>query len=142
MLRKVMAIVLLTFLGLIAGFVFGLLFPSYEVGDALLLPAHSPHSAWDLVRMTRDVHPGVRVVAYGARHVSFSATGSLARADRAVNLANKEVIAANDGKVKSMFYGLAAPFSPVGDGLKGFLAGLGAALGFLLPPRSRLRATG
>ncbi len=51
------------------------------------------------------------------------------------------VIAANDGKVKRVFIGLAGPLGPDLDGLKGLLAGFGTALGFLVPPRSRTRAT-
>src|SRR5690242_16404946 len=100
MLKKVMAVVLLGFLGLAAGFAFGVLFPSYEVGDVIVLPAHSPYSASDLVRMTRGDHPGVLVTAH-RRVISFSATGSLRDADRAVTLANRAVIAANEGKVKA-----------------------------------------
>ena len=141
-LTKVMAVVLLGFLGLTAGIAVGVLFPRYEVGGGLRLPAHSPHSAPDLVNMTRNDHPGVSVVAYGERNIGFSTTDSISSADRAVNLAYKELVAANDGKIKRVFYGLAAPLGPDADGLKGLLAGLGTALGFLVPPRSRTRATG
>ncbi len=141
MLKKVMAVMLLGFLGLTAGVAVGVLFPRYEVGDVLLLPAHSPHSASELVIMTQDGHPGVRVVAYFARHIDFSATGSLASAERAVNQASKKIIAANDGKVKRMSPGYAVQLGLAGYGLKGLLAGLGTALGFLMPSRSRMRAT-
>lgn len=137
MLKRVMVIVLLGFLGLTAGAAFGVLFPRYEVDDALVLPAHSPHSASDLVIMTRDDHPGVLVTAHG-RAISFSATGSLGDADRAVTLANRAVIAANEGKVKARVYGSAGR-QPLGRyALIGLLAGLGAALGFLVPPKWRM----
>lgn len=142
MLKKVMAVVLLGFLGLTAGVAFGVLFPSYEIADALELPAHSPHSASDVVIMTQDDHPGVRVVAYGGRLIEFSATGSLRATERAVNLAIREVIAANNGKVKRrMFHGMTLQLPLSGYGLKGLLAGLGTALGFLVPPRSRVTTT-
>jgi hypothetical protein len=137
--KTVAAVLLLGFLGLTAGVVFDGLFPSnYQVGDALVLSAHSPHSAPDLLSMTRDDHPGVLVVAHG-RSITFSATGSLGAADRAVSLANRAVIAANNGKVKARLYGTA---SPAGGRytLMGLLAGLSAALGFLVPSRSRVTA--
>jgi hypothetical protein len=88
--------------------------------------------------MTRDDHPGVLVVADGGRSISFSARGSLGDADRAVTLANRAVIAANDGKVKARVYGSAVRVPTGRYGLLGFLAGLGAGLGFLMPPRSRV----
>jgi hypothetical protein len=103
--------------------------------------------------MTRDDHPGVRVVAYGGhcqgcqwlkRHIGFSATGSVSSRERAVRLAVREVIAANDGKgttwdplverVPRRGHGLS------GYALTGLLAGLGAAVGFLVPPKSRVTA--
>jgi hypothetical protein len=141
MLKRATLVVLLGFLGLTAGVTFDMFFPSsYEVDDALVLPAHSPHSAADLVSMTRDDHPGVLVVAHGAHHIEFSATGSLGDADRAVTLANRAVILANEGKVKARVYG-AAIRQPGGRyALIGLLAGLGAALGFLVPPRWRVTA--
>ncbi len=142
MLKRVAAVALLGFLGLVVGVVFDVVFPSsYEVADALVLPAHSPHSASDLVSMTRNDHPGVLVVAHGGRGIFFSATGSLGDADRAVTLANRAVIAANEGKVKAKVYGTAARRPTVRYGLPGLLAGLGAALGFLVPPRWRVTAT-
>lgn len=131
-------IVLFAFLGLTAGVAFGVLFPSYEVGGELVLPALSPHSASDLVGMTWDDHPGVRVDGHG-RSIEFSAAGSPGGAERAVSAAIREVIALNDGKVKRPGPGGFAMRQPLGGyGLFGFLAGLGTALGFLMPPRSRM----
>jgi hypothetical protein len=69
-LKKVAAVVLLGLLGLTAGVAFGVFSspaPAFHVETGLLLPAHSPHTASDLTLMTRDNHPGVRVVAYGGR---------------------------------------------------------------------------
>ena len=150
MLKKVMAamsplrnvtscIVLFAFLGLTAGIAFGVPFPSYDVDGGLVLPPHSPHSVSELVRMTRDDHPGVRVDGHG-RYIEFSATGSLSGAWRAVSQATREVIAANNGKVKGFEYGRAERIPLSGYGLFGFLAGLGTALGFLVPPRWRVTA--
>ena len=105
-----------------------------------MLPAHSPHSAAHLVRITRGDHPGMRVDAY-RRSISFSATGSVRSAWRAVNQATREVIALNHGKVGHPEGGFAVRQSLFGYGMFGFLAGLGTALGFLMPPRSRATAT-
>jgi hypothetical protein len=157
MLRRVMVVMLLGCVGLTAGVAFGTLFPSYDgaryyVAAGLLLPANSPHSASELVIMTRDDHPGVRVIAYGGRcrgcrwlkrHIGFDATGSLSSTERAVHLAIREVIAANDGKVERTWPGEILQLPPrryglSGYGLIGLLAGLSAALGFLVPPRSHL----
>jgi hypothetical protein len=157
--KRIVVVVLLGCVGLTAGVVFGTLFPSYDVTRysvpaGLLLPVDSPHSAADLVRMTRDDHPGVRVIAYGGRcqgcrwlkrHIGFYATGSLGSTERAVHLAIREVIAANDGKVERAWLGEILRLPPrryglSGYGIIGLLAGISAALGFLLPPRSRLAA--
>jgi hypothetical protein len=160
-----MIVVLLGCVGLTAGLAFGTLLPSYRVigqpvnvTAGLLLPAHSPYSGSELEFMTRDDHPGVRVVAYGGhcrgcrwlkRHIGFSAFGSLGDAERAVHLAVREAIAANDGKVEQTWGGaLRVPrsghnltgHSLTGYVLFGLLAGLSAALGFLVPPRSRVTA--
>jgi len=138
-LKRVLVVVLLGFLGLAAGMAFGAVFPRYQVDYAILLPAHSPHSASDLVRMTRDDHPGVRVVDYRLNVVEFSAIGSLASAERAVNLAARDVIAANDGKVKTRFISNPGQIpQPAFYALIGLLAGVGIALGFVVPPKSRL----
>ena len=134
----VLLVVPLAFVGLVAGFELDRFFPSnYQVGDELWLPVDSPHSAVDLVRMTRDDHPGVRV-DYAGRSIYFSATGSLVDADKAVYLANRAVIAANNGKVQTWMPNMpgrvpSGKYAPLC-----LLAELSAALGFLVPPRSRL----
>ncbi len=138
-LKTVRVVVLLGFLGLIAGYAFGVLFPRYDVEYVIQMPAHSPHSASDLVRMTRDEHPGVRVVAFRGG-VDFSASGSLGSADRAVSLAARKVIAANNGQVKRSFISNPGRLLPTSYLLRGLLAGLGTALGLLVPPRSRVVA--
>jgi hypothetical protein len=147
---RIVVVVLLGCVGVTAGVVFGTLFPSYDVTRydvpaGLLLPANSPHSASELVIMTRDDHPGVRVIAYDERHIGFFATGSLGSTERAVHLAIREVIAANDGKVERTWPGEILGLRPrrydlTGYGLIGLLAGISAALGFFVPPRSRLTA--
>ncbi len=134
MLKRVLAVVLLGFLGLITGYAFGVLFPQFDVEYAIKLPAHSPHSASDLVRMTRDEHPGARVVAFRGG-IDFSATGNLGSADRAVNMAARKVILANDGKVKRSLISNPGQEIPASYLVRGLLAGLGTALGFLVPPR-------
>jgi hypothetical protein len=139
--KKVATVMLLGIVGLVVGGAFDMVFPSnYVVADALILPAHSPHSASDLVRMTSGDHPGVFVDAHG-RAIDFSATGSLGDAGKAVTLANRAVVAANDGKVKTWFHGLTERAPTVKYALLGLLAGVGAALGFLVPPKWRVTAS-
>lgn len=134
-------IALFAFSGLTAGVAVAVFLPRYDVGAGLMLPAHSPYSAAYLVRMTRGDNPGVRIDAY-RRSIGFSATGTLSGADRAVGAAIRQVIALNDGKYKRTEPGLAMRQQNEGVyGLFGFLAGLGTALGFLMPPRSRVTAT-
>jgi hypothetical protein len=152
-----MVVALLGCVGLTAGVTLGTLFPSYDltryyVSSGLLLPANSPRSASELVIMIRNDHPGVRVIAYGRhcqgcqrlkRHIGFDATGSLGSTEMAVHLAIREVIAANDGKVERTWPGEIFRLPPRRYGLSGYVllglvAGLSAALGFLVPPRSRL----
>ncbi|HEX9035000.1 MAG TPA: hypothetical protein VF834_24425 [Streptosporangiaceae bacterium] len=141
MLKRFALVVLLGLLGLAAGFTYGVLFPSFGVGDALVLPADSPRSAMDLVTVTRGDHPGVLITSHG-RIISFSATGSLGDADRAVALANQAVVAANNGKVKAILRGLPAPLYQTSRyALTGLLAGLVPALGFLVPRRRRVTST-
>jgi len=93
------------------------------------------------VTMTRDDHPGVFIVAHGGRFIDFSATGSLGDAVRVVTLANRAVMAANDGTVKTWFHGRTVRRPTVKYALLGLLAGLGAALGFLVPPKWRVTAS-
>jgi hypothetical protein len=145
--KKASAVVLLGFLGFVVAIAYGMLFPSYHlngfyVSAGLLLPADSPFKASDLMLMTRDEHPGVRIVAYDDLHIGFFAAGNLGNAETAVHLAVREVIAANDGEAERTWDALVFRRPPArnglsGDGLKGFLAGLGIALGSFIPPRSR-----
>ena len=59
-----------------------------------------------------------------------------------MSAAIREVIALNDGKHKRTEPGLAKrQQNGAAYGLFGFFAGLGTALGFLMPPRSRRTAT-
>ncbi len=80
-LKRVVVVVLLGLVGLTAGVTYGMLFPSNEIGETLVLTADSPHSASDLVTITRDYHPGVRAVAHGRRVIDLSVTGSLSDGD-------------------------------------------------------------
>ena len=80
-------------------------------------------------------------MANGGRSIDFSASGSLGDAGRALNLANRAVIEANDGKVKMWLDDLTTRRPTVRYGLFGLLAGLGAALGFLVPPKWRVIAS-
>jgi len=137
-LNSVKFAVLLVFLGPVIGLRVDMFFPSnVYVADELVLPAASPHSASELARMTRADHQDVRVDAYKGS-LSFSATGSPDDAYRAVNLANKAVIVANNGKIKARIFGT-TPRVPSGRyALIGLLAGIGAAIGFLVPPKRRV----
>jgi hypothetical protein len=124
-------------------------------------------SAPDLVRLFRGDHPGVREVAHGERVIELSPTG-LSPSDRwlvcmidrrhcndytAHWLAMRKVVQGpllgNGGRPYKVTWHGAPPvgFSsaatsagfPWGDYvLIGLLAGLSAALGFLVPPKSRL----
>jgi hypothetical protein len=55
-----------------------------------------------------------------------------------VTLANRAVIAANDGKVKTWLHGRTVRRPTVKYGLLGLLAGLGAGLGIVVPPKRRV----
>jgi hypothetical protein len=89
------------------------------------------------VAITQGRHPGVRVFAGCERCIYVSAPSD---AQEAFSLAYREVVAANNGKGTPMISFLATPLpTPTTRyGLFGLLAGLSAALGFLVPPRSRL----
>ena len=182
-LKRVVVVVLLGFVGLTAGVAYGMLNPGHEMGETLMLTADSPHSASDLVTITRNYHPGVRAVAQGRRVIDLSVARRLSAYDIAfvcpwaaqqlysapvrlhypekvevhrpfvnagpplcwgdtarifaLTLATTSFIRADDGKFKVIFHGTAGrlPY-----GLFGLLAGLSAALGFLVPPRSRVTA--
>jgi len=182
-LKRVVVVVLLGFVGLTAGVAYGMRFPSHEIGETLVLTADSPHPASDLVTITRLYHPGVRAVARGRRVIDLSVAGSLSDADIAfvcpwaaqqlysaplrlrypehveqhrpfvnegpplcegdtarifaLTLATSSFIRADDGKFKVIFHGTPGRLA---YGLFGLLAGLSAAFGFLVPPRSRVTA--
>jgi len=182
-LKKVVVVVLLGFVGLTAGVTYGMLFRSHEIGETLMLTADSPHSATDLVTITRDYHPGVRAVAHGSRVIDLAVARSLSGYDIAfvcpwaaqqlysaplrlrypehveqhrpfvnegpplcegdtarifaLTLATSSFIRADDGKFKVIFHGNP---SRLPYGLFGLLAGLSAALGFLMASRSRVAA--
>jgi ABC-type molybdate transport system substrate-binding protein len=146
MIKRVMVVVLLGFLGLVVGSsVTSLGGPSYSASGWMRLPAHSRESAADLVAMVRGQHPGVRVSAAGGRSIYVSANGSLTGSWNAVAATVQELIGHADGKVSYLGSGGHALIrtslgNPVHYGAVGLLAGLGAGLGFLLPPRSRLSA--
>jgi hypothetical protein len=98
----------------------------------------SPDSdARHLVALMKGQHPGVRVIARAPCLIVISATGGF-HARWLVTKAGREVVALNDGKAKRSVAGL-------GRGLAGnpaeygLLAGLGAGLGFVVPPRRRAR---
>jgi hypothetical protein len=145
MLKRIAIMALLGTLGLAVGYASTWLGGHrYYIGTTLWLPRNSPHSAKDLVVMTSGHHPGAQVRADG-QEVNIEATGTILGADHAMRVAYKEVVAANDRKFRFLPY--YAHFAdqleltwgdPVHRGLVGLLAGISAALGFLVPPRSRL----
>ncbi len=146
MLRRIAIIALLGTLGLVVGYASTWLGGHrYYIGTTLWLPRHSAHSPAELVAMTSGHHPGAQVRAAGGNKISIEATGTILAADEAMRVAYKEVVAANDRKFQFLPY--YAHFAdqleltwgdPVHRGLVGLLAGLSVALGFLVPPRSRV----
>ncbi|MGN6790945.1 MAG: hypothetical protein ACTHJW_01005 [Streptosporangiaceae bacterium] len=157
--RAVKLVVLLGVLGMFAGVVYAYVFrPTYEVGEAIrFVPAHvCGHQKSSLVRcapasstvrhlaaVTESQHRGVQIiVARDGHSVDISATGSIPGADRAVGSAARDLIARiHIGEVRYL-YGVSLRFLSLGNAISfsmlGLLAGLSAALGFLVPPRSRL----
>jgi hypothetical protein len=144
MLRRVMVVVLLGFVGMVVGvMVTPLGGPSYNASGEIWLSAHSWQSASDLVAMVKGQHPGVRVIPAGSRTIYVSVNGSLNGSAKAYGAAVRELLGHAQGKVDAMGrVGHALIRTPLGNrvhyGLVGLLAGLSAALGFLIPPRSRL----
>ena len=155
--RAVKLVVLLGVLGIFAGVVYAYLFrPSYEVGEAIrFVPAHvcghqksslvlcAPASSTvrHLAAVTESQHRRVQIiVARGGHSVDISATGSIPGADRAVRSAARDLVA-HIGEVRYL-YGVSLRFLSLGNAISfsmlGLLAGLSAALGFLVPPRSVL----
>ena len=95
-----------------------------------------------MVAMTRGEHPGVRVLAAGGRVVTVSASGSLMGSANAVGAATRELIGYAGGKVMTIGSAGHALMRPLGNavhyGAVGLLAGIGAGLGFVVPPRRRV----
>ena len=143
--KRVMVVVLLGFVGLVVGvMVTPLGGPSYNASGEIWLPAHSRESATDLVAMVKGQHPGVRVIPAGSRTIYVSVNGSLNGSANAYAAAVRELLGHVHGKVVDAMgrTGHALIRTPLGNpvhyGAVGLLAGLGAAIGFLVPPRSRL----
>jgi hypothetical protein len=146
MLQRLAFVGALALVGLVAGIaITGLGGLRVEIGSTLYLPAHnSPHTSSELVAMTRGHHPGAQVWAHG-RGITIHASGSFAGAEHAMRVAYGEIVASNDRKFKSYYPDFA---DQVGftwgnrfhNGLLGLLAGTGAALGLLVPSRSRVTA--
>ena len=141
-----MVVVLLGFLGFVVGYASTWLGGhQYYVASTLFLPRHSQPWPSELVAMTAGRHPGSVIHVDGARNrVSVIATGSILGADKAVREGVQALVFANYGKFKFLAFdhwvdqkGLAWG-DPVRRGTLGLLAGLSAAVGFLVPPRSRL----
>ena len=156
-LTRVMVVVLLGCVGLTAGLAYGTLFSSNEIGAigaTIVVPAESSYtfpsrysSAPDLVRIMRGLHGGVRVVAHGDRVLELSANGSLSDAKKAAGLrpvslryAVNMVLLGVGRMPKVIWHGTAGRLPLGGYVLVGLLAGLSAALGFLVPPTSRATA--
>jgi len=143
-LKRVMMVVLLGFVGLIVGvMVTPLGGPSYNASGEIWLPAHSRESATDLVSMVKGQHPGVRVIPAGSRSIYVSVNGSLNGSANAYDAAVRDLLGHVHGKVHTVGTAGHALIrttlgNPVHYGAIGLLAGLSAALGFLVPPRSRL----
>jgi hypothetical protein len=142
-LNRVMVVVLLGCVGLTAGVAFGTLFSSSEIRETFVVPAHTL-SASDLVRMERGTHPAVRVVAHGRRVIELSTPGHRIDADEdwsALCIATLSPDVGPGGPACAVPLHPSDPRLALGGYvLFGLLAGLSAALGFLVPPRSRVTA--
>jgi hypothetical protein len=117
--------------------------PRYNASGEIRLPAHSRETARDLVSKVKGQHPGVRVKPTGNRGIYVSVNGSLNGSANAYEAAVRDLLRHVHGKVFTI--GRAGDAlvrttlgNPVHYGAIGLLAGLSAALGFLVPPRSRL----
>jgi hypothetical protein len=165
-LNRVMVVVLLGCVGLTAGLAFGTLFSGNQSATSLF-PGHGPvtslgisvveppkssftfparfRPAADLVRLTRMGHfPGVRVFAHGERVIELSPKPFSPEGRWNVCVANRRYCDGCGRHTCGGTAGLAAMSSYVGPMgsciLFGLLAGLSAAFGFLVPPRSRVTA--
>lgn len=158
MVRKLAILVLFSLVGVVAGVEaswygqhyhpgwFGLLGGyRYYFSEVVKLPAGS--DAHFLVAQMRGRHPGVQVVIgasriRGPRKIMISATGSI-HAWQAVTNAGREIVALNDGHGQRLIYpSLGGNELLAGNPVEyGLLAGVGTALGLVLPaPRRRARA--
>ena len=143
MVKKLMIVALLGLAGLaLAVAVTALGGPRYNASDEMWLPAHSREPATDLVAMVQGQHPGVRVIPAGNRVIYVSANGSLAGSANAVGAAVRELIGHADGNVSVMGRaGHALIRTTLGNrvhyGAVGLLAGIGAAVGLLVPVHSK-----
>jgi hypothetical protein len=142
--RRLAIVVLLGLAGLVLGVtVTPLGGPRYSAVYVMWLPAHSRESATDLVAMVRGQHPGVRVIAgRGSRVIYVSANGSLTGSANAVGAAIRKLVGHTDGKVGGVgSAGHALVRTTLGNrvhyGAVGLLAGIGLALGLLVPSKSR-----
>ena len=154
MLQRVMVVVLFGCVGLAAGVAVTTFGPrSYIVGWAFLLPRHS--DGLRLAAIARSQHvQGVRVKFRlsrgGGGELDVLGHGSRDGATRAANAVATQVLRAIK-RMPSVWqrflayrnvpaaHALARPQgNAVLTGALGLLAGLSAALGFLVPPRSRL----
>ena len=156
MLRKLAVLVLFSLVGAAAGVEaswygqhyhpgwFGLLGGyRYYFAEAVRLPPGS--DARLLVAEMRGKHRGVRLVISprrlrGPRRIEISATGSI-HEGLAVTKAGREVIALNNGQGNRRVYVGVAGSELAGNPMEyGLLAGVGAALGLVVPPRRRAPA--
>jgi hypothetical protein len=138
-LKRVMVVVLLGFVGLVVGvMVTPLGGPSYNASGVIRLPAHSPQSSTDLVTMVRGQHPGVRVIPAGNRSIYVSVNGSLNGSTNAYTAAIRDLLGHVHGTASTIGRaGHALVGTPLGNpvhyGAVGLLAGLSVGLGFLVP---------
>jgi len=155
-LRKLAVLVLFSLMGLVAGVEaswygqhyhpgwFGLLGGyRYYFAEAVRL---SPGSDADLlVREMRGKHPGVLVVISprrfrGPRRIEISGTGGIDEW-QAVTKVGREIIALNGGRGERLVYVGGAGSELAGNTLEyGLLAGVGTALGIVVPSRRRAAA--
>src|SRR5262245_40545837 len=77
----------------------------YYVSSALWLPRHhSPDSPKELVAMTAGHHPGSEVHSDGGNKINVYATGSIQRAESAVEVGYRAVLYANHLKFRFLPY--------------------------------------
>lgn len=115
----------------------------YYFAQVVRLPPGS--DAHLLVTQMMGKHPGVQVVisalpVRASRKILISATGSIHKG-LAVTKTGREIIALNDGRGNRLVYPGLAGTELAGNALEyGLLAGVGTALGLIVPPRRRTPA--